>query len=81
MTEPQIIVLTCGDLIGDDWQPDPVGTALGALSERDAAVITQAYLGERKQPDRVIADHMGIDRSRVTRIRNRALDNLRTELE
>ena len=80
MTEPQIIVLTCGDLIGD-FDPDPVGTAMGNLPTRDAQVIRDAYLGERHQPDRVIADGMGIDRSRVTRIRNRALDTLRTELD
>lgn len=81
MTEPTIVVLSCADLIGDDFDPDPITTAIGHLPERDAYVVRAAYLGEQHQPDRVIAADMGIDRSRVTRIRNRALTNLRTELE
>ena len=78
--EPTIVVLSAGDLNGD-WQPDPVGNAINHLPERDAYVIRTAYLGADHQPDRVIADHLGIDRSRVTRIRNRALTTLRTELD
>lgn len=78
--EPTIIVLSCGDLLGDNYDPDPVTTAIAHLPDREAVVIRAAYMGEQPQPDRVIAADLGIDRSRVNRIRNRALNNLRTEL-
>lgn len=79
--EPRIVILDAGDLVGEQWDPDPIGTALDQLTDRDAYVIRSAYLGERRQPDRVIAAELGIDRSRVTRIRHRALDTLRAHLE
>ena len=78
--EPTIVVLSTADLF-QPFDPDPVTTAIAHLPDRDAYVIRTAYLGDEHQPDRVIADNLGIDRSRVTRIRNRALTTLRTELE
>lgn len=78
--EPRIIVLGDGDLLGD-WTPNPVTDAVNRLPDREATIIRQAYLGDRKQPDRVIADNLGIDRSRVTRIRHRALEHLAEQLD
>ena len=77
----QIVVLSLGDLIGPGWDPAPLQAALGHLPDREATIIRSAYLGDQKQPDRVVALELGVERSRVTRVRNRALGSLRSELE
>lgn len=69
---------------GDDDVADPaiVSAALSELPQREADIVHLAFgfTGRAPLTDREIAEELNIDRSRVNRIRNRALGRLREAL-
>ena len=54
-----------------------------ALTEREAEVIRQRYglTGQAPQPQRVVAQRLGISRSYISRIEKKALQKLKTYME